>query len=503
MADGRPYKPRPPLGQVPVVQATGINRASRAWQTNTLSACSVRWSSALLLGVRIAGPALAGDRELLTALEAGSGRPRRRRGPQREARPVWCSATMTVPVSCRSGSGGGAILVVVPCPRGLGGSLCRCGGRSRRGLRSTGSGPGAQAPRRGGGRRARSARCPRDGPAGRGERVPAHGPPVLARTPPVGGDVRRDRRARSGGRRHGDAVRQRRRGRAGVDRRWSRPGDGWAAAGPLRHGGHGSRGRALRSGVARSRGVWLLARHRRRRRVRAADEDAVWQAQRARSDLAVRGDLGRMDPRPRERACRELERRCAVPGGVDRQVGGAGRGGAAHGPAARGVGHVPRRAGHRRLELEPGGQPAARDAWAARPGYSVRCGAWARRRARTPGPTSSRPSVLRSTRPNPPPRVSRPRDDGVRISARSCRLLHDAARRRAACARRTGMTRTQARLALGLLLSSEAAGDNVGLVPRVARRRRPGRAEARVDLVGAALGGGRLHGPRTGGRWWR
>ena len=37
-----------------------------------------------------------------------------------------------------------------------------------------------------------------------------------------------------------------------------------------------------------------------------------------------------------------------------------------------------------------------RDAWAAQPGYSVRCGAWAPRRARTPVPTSSQPSVLKS-----------------------------------------------------------------------------------------------------------
>ena len=64
--------------------------------------------------------------------------------------------------------------------------------------------------------------------------------------------------------------------------------------------------------------------------------------------------------------------------------------------------------------------------------------------------------------PQPPPRVSgrvtTAHDLGAVLAT-----LHDAARGDAAALARTRLSRAQARLALGLLLSSEAAGDNVGL----------------------------------------
>jgi hypothetical protein len=86
------------------------------------------------------------------------------------------------------------------------------------------------------------------------------------------------------------------------------------------------------------------------------------------------------------------------------------------------------------------------------------------------GATSSTftgPYIVATERPpvdasQPPPRVSgrvtTAYDLGTVLAT-----LHDAARGNAGALARTGLTRSQARLALGLLLSSEAAGDNIGL----------------------------------------
>lgn len=64
--------------------------------------------------------------------------------------------------------------------------------------------------------------------------------------------------------------------------------------------------------------------------------------------------------------------------------------------------------------------------------------------------------------PQPPPRVSGRVTTAYDLGA-IMSTLHDAARGDPVGLARTGLTRTQARLALGLLLSSEPAGDNLGL----------------------------------------
>jgi beta-lactamase class A len=64
--------------------------------------------------------------------------------------------------------------------------------------------------------------------------------------------------------------------------------------------------------------------------------------------------------------------------------------------------------------------------------------------------------------PQPPPRVSGRVTTAYDLGA-VLSTLHDAARGDPAALDRTRLTRTQARLALGLLLSSEPAGDNLGL----------------------------------------
>jgi beta-lactamase class A len=64
--------------------------------------------------------------------------------------------------------------------------------------------------------------------------------------------------------------------------------------------------------------------------------------------------------------------------------------------------------------------------------------------------------------PDPPPRVSGRVTTAVDLGT-VMRVLHEAAVGEGGALAATGMTRTQARLVLGLLLSSEAAGDNLGL----------------------------------------
>lgn len=72
---------------------------------------------------------------------------------------------------------------------------------------------------------------------------------------------------------------------------------------------------------------------------------------------------------------------------------------------------------------------------------------------------TERPAV---NSPNPPPRVSRRVTTAADLGT-VMRMLHEAAVGRSGALAATGMTRTQARLVLGLLLSSEAAGDNLGV----------------------------------------
>lgn len=86
------------------------------------------------------------------------------------------------------------------------------------------------------------------------------------------------------------------------------------------------------------------------------------------------------------------------------------------------------------------------------------------------GATSSTftgPYIVATERPpvdaqQPPPRVSGRVTTAYDLGA-ALSTLHDAARGDRVALARTGLTRTQARLGLGLLLSSEAAGDNLGL----------------------------------------
>jgi beta-lactamase class A len=77
--------------------------------------------------------------------------------------------------------------------------------------------------------------------------------------------------------------------------------------------------------------------------------------------------------------------------------------------------------------------------------------------------TELQPALPAGGAPDPPPRVSG-RVTTARDLARGLYALHAAAAGAAAARRETGLTARSARLALGLLLSSEQAGDNSSLV---------------------------------------
>ena len=213
-------------------------------------------------------------------------------------------------------------------------------------------------------------------------------------------------------------------------------------------------------GLARSRGVWLLP-GTAAGPVRAAEEDAVWQAK-----------------------LREATSRFAGISAVwihDLSSGRAASWNAgALFPAASTVKLGVLVEAVRRMGSQPEASSMFHDAqaiggWSSnlaanRLARRVGGPAGVQRALRRMGATSSTytgPYIVATERPavaapNPPPRVSGRVTTAADLGA-VMRVLHEAAvgERRALAA--TGMTRTQARLVLGMLLSSEAAGDNLGL----------------------------------------
>jgi beta-lactamase class A len=79
-----------------------------------------------------------------------------------------------------------------------------------------------------------------------------------------------------------------------------------------------------------------------------------------------------------------------------------------------------------------------------------------------PGPYIVATALPSVDAPDPPPRVSRRVTTAYDLGG-VMRVIHEAARGAAVALRQTGLSRAQARLALGLLLASEQDGDNRGL----------------------------------------